>query len=267
MPEPIYLRISGALRRSILSGEYKPGDILPSEHELAGRYSTSRVTVRKSLDVLESEGLVRSWHGKGYFVLPPKHTTFTMFFGESLADGRFRFQEVNILRPSKEVAAILLLRKHQMVIVTRRVLERGGRQIAYDEKFIPYERGVPSIEFELHFTEFPGMFEERFAPMSLHTEMTIGMETAPEHVCSALGLKTEAPLLVVSRLVRASDDKPEGKPTDKPDGKPTDKPDGKPTDKPEGKPTGKPVGYGKQYLTEDFGKLTAKSGYYTQERL
>jgi GntR family transcriptional regulator len=93
MSEPLYLKISGALRRSIISGEYRPEGMLPSENELAARYGTSRVTVRKSLSVLESEGLVRPWHGKGYFVLPPKHNTFTMYFGDSIAEGRFRFRK------------------------------------------------------------------------------------------------------------------------------------------------------------------------------
>lgn len=235
MTEPLYLQISGRLRQSILSGEYKPEDMLPSENELAGRYNTSRVTVRKSLDVLEREGLVKPWHGKGYFVQPPKYTSFTLYFGDNMTEGRFRFQEVNIIRPSREISDKLQLKKHQMVIVTRRLLERSGMYLAYDEKFIPYERGVPSIEFELHFTEFPDMFEERFAPMSLHTEMAIGVETAPEHVCQALHLEEATPLMVVSRLIRASDEKL--------------------------------VGYGKQYLTEDFGKLKAKSGYYIQENL
>lgn len=241
MSEPLYLKISGALRRSIISGEYRPEDMLPSENELAARYGTSRVTVRKSLSVLESEGLVKPWQGKGYFVLPPKHNTFTMYFGDSIAEGRFRFQEVNIIRPGKEVAEILQMKKHQMAIVTRRILERDGRPAAYDEKFIPYERGIPSIEFELHFSEFPDMFEGRFAPMSLRTEMTIGVETAPGHVAAALGLADAAPLLVVSRLIRAAEEKSAAH------------------------PDGRPLGYGKQYLTEAFGKLSAKSGYYTEK--
>ena len=87
MTEPLYLRIARDLRSGILSGAYKPRDMLPSEHELAVSYQTSRVTVRKSLDVLESEGLVRPWHGKGYFVLPPKYTTFTLHFADSMAEG------------------------------------------------------------------------------------------------------------------------------------------------------------------------------------
>lgn len=259
MAEPLYLHIAGRLRQSILTGKYKPGNMLPSENELAASYGTSRVTARKSLNVLESEGLVRPWHGKGYFVLPPNYSMYTMYFEEHTAEGRFRFQEVTLIRPPKEAAEMLQLKKHQMAIVTRRMLERNGQNLAYDEKFIPYERGVPSIEFELHFTEFPDMFAERFSPLSLHTEMTIGLETVPEHVCSALALEAPAKLLVVSRLIRAGSDKPEVSP----DGKPI----GISTGKPEGTPTGKPVGYSKQYLTEEYGKLTARSGYYIQEKM
>lgn len=234
MTEPLYLRISGRLRQSIISGEYRTEDMLPSENELAAQYHTSRMTVRKSLGVLESEGLVKPWHGKGYFVQPPKYTMFTLYFGDQITEGRFRFQEVNLIRPSKEVADKLRLKKYQMAIITRRLLERGGKNVAFDEKFIPYERGVPSIEFEIHYAEFPDMFENRYAPMSIRTEMAIGIEAAPEHVCRALNQNTAAPLMVVSRLIRSGDDQP--------------------------------IGYGKQYMTEDFGKLIAKSGYYIQDK-
>lgn len=230
MSEPLYVQISGLLRQSILSGEYKPSDMLPSEHELAASYNTSRVTVRKSLDVLENESLIKPWHGKGYFVQPPKHTRFTLYFGDHMTEKRFRFQEVNIVTPDKEVSEKLQLKKHQMVIITRRILEHDGKNLAYDEKFIPYERGVPSIEFEIHFAEFPDMFEERFAPMSLHTEMTIGLESPPEHIWKALDFNSPSPLMVVSRLIRTFDERP--------------------------------VGFGRQYLTEAYGKLSARSGYY-----
>jgi GntR family transcriptional regulator len=234
MEQPLYLCIAGHLRNSIISGGYKPEDMLPSENELAASYGTSRQTARKSLAVLESEGLIKAQHGKGYFVLPPKHTLFSLVFGDNTTEGRFRFQEVNLVSPYPEVAGMLSLRENQMAIVTRRLLERYGEPLAYDEKFIPYERGVPSVELEIHFAEFPDMFADRFSPTSLRTEMTIGVEKAPAHVCSALLTDPGTPLLVISRLIL--------------------------TDR------NQAVGYGKQYLREEYGKLTARSGYYQTER-
>jgi GntR family transcriptional regulator len=232
MDKPLYAYIAGQIRQSIVSGEYKPSDMLPSENELAARYGTSRVTVRKGFQLLEGEGLIRPHKGKGYFVLPPKFTTYTLDFGDSVPGGRFHYHEINIIRPPRKVADVLRLKKHQMVIVLRSLMERGGRNVAYDEKFIPYERGTPVVELELQFTEFPDMFEKRFSPMSIHTELSIGVEKAPEHVCRALPLEEDTALLVVSRLISSKEDE-------------------------------RPIGYGKQYLTEAYGSLTAKSGYYT----
>jgi GntR family transcriptional regulator len=218
MEQPLYLRIAEELRSSILSGFYKPKDMLPSENELAALYAASRQTVRKSLAILERERFIKPHHGKGYFVQPPKHTLFTLVFGDNTTEGRFRFQEVNLVSPSPEIAGILTLRENQMAIVTRKLLERHGEPTACDEKFIPYERGVPSVELEIHYAEFPDMFADRFSTISLRTEMTIGVEKPPPHVCSVLGTDPGAPLLVVSRLILAD--------------------------------TGEPVGYGKQYHQE-----------------
>jgi DNA-binding LacI/PurR family transcriptional regulator len=52
----------------IAAGEFRPGDVLPSEHELAEAMSVSRTTVRQTLGDLEREGLVLRVQGKGTFV-------------------------------------------------------------------------------------------------------------------------------------------------------------------------------------------------------
>jgi GntR family transcriptional regulator len=51
-----------------ISEQYRPGDQLPSEPELAAAYSVSRATVREALQSLENEGVVRRVHGSGTFV-------------------------------------------------------------------------------------------------------------------------------------------------------------------------------------------------------
>ena len=232
MPESMYLVISKDLRQKIISGKYLPDDALPSENELASYYNTSRITVRKSLDVLENEGLVKAQHGKGYFVQTPQYAKYTLPFGDQLMKGQYRFQEVNIIHPSKDIAKKLQLKQEQTAIIIRRILEHGDKKLAYDEKFIPYERGAPSIELELKFSEFPDLFYDRFSPMSLHTELTIGIENTPDHICGALGMEECSKSLVVSRLILTADNKP--------------------------------VGYDKQYLTEQYGQLTAWSGYYME---
>ncbi len=54
--------------RAITSGELAPGDKLPSERELARRFSTARNTAREAIRLLTEEGLVTAQHGRGVFV-------------------------------------------------------------------------------------------------------------------------------------------------------------------------------------------------------
>ncbi len=61
-------RIADAVRGLITSGELAPGDKLPSERELARRFSTARNTAREAIRLLTEEGLVTAQHGRGVFV-------------------------------------------------------------------------------------------------------------------------------------------------------------------------------------------------------
>jgi GntR family transcriptional regulator len=61
-------RLAEDVRSRIMSGEYAPGERLPSEAELVRRYEVSRVTVRTALRTLEAQGLVDVRHGSGSFV-------------------------------------------------------------------------------------------------------------------------------------------------------------------------------------------------------
>lgn len=63
-----YQEIADELRRAIESGDLEPGQILPSEASLGSAHGASRVTIRKALEVLRSEGLVESRQGFGWMV-------------------------------------------------------------------------------------------------------------------------------------------------------------------------------------------------------
>jgi len=65
---PRYRRIQNDVRAKILNGEWKPGDQLPPEPDLAERYGVSRLTVNKALGQLVLERYVFRVHGKGTFV-------------------------------------------------------------------------------------------------------------------------------------------------------------------------------------------------------
>lgn len=64
----LYEEVVRQIRSRISEGTYKPGDLLPSEEELAKAIGVSRVTVREGLRVLEIVGIVETRRGKGTVV-------------------------------------------------------------------------------------------------------------------------------------------------------------------------------------------------------
>src|SRR6201990_2642840 len=65
---PLYQQIKGLITRSLQSGEWKPGEAIPSEVELAARFKVSQGTVRKAIDAMADENLVVRRQGKGTYV-------------------------------------------------------------------------------------------------------------------------------------------------------------------------------------------------------
>src|SRR5690606_23219620 len=65
---PLYQQIKGLLLQSLDRGDWKPGEAIPSELELAARFQVSQGTVRKAIDELAAENLLLRRQGKGTFV-------------------------------------------------------------------------------------------------------------------------------------------------------------------------------------------------------
>ncbi|WP_171904175.1 GntR family transcriptional regulator [Streptomyces abyssalis] len=72
-----YQRVADSIRRQIVDGTLSAGDRLPTEPLLVAEYGVSRLTVRHALDVLQAEGLIERFHGRGTFVRrPPQRASY-----------------------------------------------------------------------------------------------------------------------------------------------------------------------------------------------
>lgn len=69
---PLYQQVMHGIRGQIEAGAFPPGTQIPTEHELAGEYNVGRVTVRRAIEELVSEGLLTKQQGRGTFVKAPK---------------------------------------------------------------------------------------------------------------------------------------------------------------------------------------------------
>lgn len=68
----LYEVVSDGLKKDILDGKYRGGDLLPSESYIADKYTVDRTTVRKALQMLVEENLVEKRPGKGTVVIGKK---------------------------------------------------------------------------------------------------------------------------------------------------------------------------------------------------
>lgn len=90
-PLPLYQQLQRALRQAIESRVLGPDDALPPERDLANEFRVSRITVRKAIDGLVSEGMLVRRQGSGTFVSARMEKNFsklTSFSEDMRARGR-----------------------------------------------------------------------------------------------------------------------------------------------------------------------------------
>ena len=194
---PLYQQIKGLILQSLQASEWKPGESIPSEMELAARYRVSQGTVRKAIDELASGHLLIRKQGKGTFVAThAEHQVQYRFLklvpdqGDLNTEGPAQREIVDCkrLRASAEIARALALRSGDTVLQVRRVLSFANTPTILEDLWLP---GTP----------FKGMTAERLAdyhgPMYalFETEFGVRMVRAEEKIRAVLPDKAQRELL------------------------------------------------------------------------
>ena len=213
--QPLYRQIKTLITQSLVSGEWRPGDLIPSEIELASRFSVSQGTVRKAIGELADQNLLVRQQGKGTFVA-------------SHSEERSQFPYLSIT-PDRgalgDVAATLLdCRKVKLdaasgkklglaagsgaFLVTRTMSISAARAI-YEEIRLPATRfkGLSAETVERHHCMLYSMYETEFDVRILHVEEQIKALAADRTAAGRLGVAEGAPLLVIERVAYTYADK------------------------------------------------------------
>jgi GntR family transcriptional regulator/GntR family frlABCD operon transcriptional regulator len=140
---PHHKRLYEILRKHIIDGVYKEGDLLPSENELCQLYGVTRPTVRQSLSTLANDGYIRKHQGKGSIVhLLPKEIGILSVSGTTSALGDRNLKTRIIVKPvlipwGKEFMFTLSeLEKESGCIYMERLRLLDGVPIFYDISYI-----------------------------------------------------------------------------------------------------------------------------------
>ncbi len=143
---PLYQQIKGLILQSLQSGEWKPGEAIPSEMDLAARYRVSQGTVRKAIDELSAENLVVRRQGKGTFVAThaEQHVQYRFLKlqpdnGSVQSEGPAQRTIIDCKRSraSADVARALSLRSGDPVLQVRRVLSFANVATILEDLWLP----------------------------------------------------------------------------------------------------------------------------------
>ena len=148
---PLYLQIAKSIRRQIDDGEIASGEALPSERHLCEMTGASRVTIRKAVDQLIDEGLLRRKQGSGTFVserIEMPATYLGGFTDDALARGEDPgsiWLMRNYANPTREEAEKLKISMSSTVARLGRVRLSGGEPLAIEHAIIAKSH-LPPIE-------------------------------------------------------------------------------------------------------------------------
>ena len=214
---PLYLQIKELLIKSLAALEWRPGETIPSELDLAARFGVSQGTVRKAIDALAADNLVVRRQGKGTFVATHTEEKASMFRFLRIRrnDGReeypaSRLVDVRRGKASAEVAEALRLRTGEAVVTLRRLLEYGGAPAVLDEIVVPAQlfKGLTRSKVERYRGSIYGLFETQFGVRIVRARERLSAVAADAGRASLLRVAAGAPLLAVDRITYSFGDKP-----------------------------------------------------------
>lgn len=208
---PLYQQIKALILVSLRSGEWKPGEVIPSEVELAARFRVSQGTVRKAIDELAAENLLLRRQGKGTFVATHAEQQVQFRFLKLVPDSGSRGSEgpaqrdiieCRKVRASADVAKALALRSGDTVLQVRRVLSFGDAPAILEDIWLPAVpfKGLTAERLATCKGPMYALFETEFNVRMVHAEEKIRAVAATETHAGLLKVAVGSPLLSVNRI-------------------------------------------------------------------
>jgi len=212
---PLYHQLYTLLQDRIRTAEWKPGDMIPPESELVDRFKISRVTVRKVLDMLVTEGLLIRERGRGSFVAHPKlehgMTRIVSFTDDMKQRGltpRTRIIFTGLVPAPAEIAERLKIPVGEELARIDRLRLADGEPMCVEESFLVH-RYIPGIlNYDFTVNSLREIKEKIYGIRWSRAMQTIQAIPAPLKIARLLSIRPGAPLLYFERVTFSQNDVP-----------------------------------------------------------
>ena len=213
---PLYRQIKALILQALESGEWRPGQAIPSEQELAARFSVSQGTVRKAIDEMAADNQLVRKQGKGTYVASHNDPRALFRFLRLVpVDGELSSPQSIPLdcwraKAGQEASRMLAIEPGAPIIIVRRLLKFASKPVVIDEIYLPGEvfQGLTAETLQGWNGSLYSLFESRFGVRMIRAQERIRAVAADRGASEALKLPEGTPLLSVERVTYTYGDKP-----------------------------------------------------------
>jgi GntR family transcriptional regulator len=210
MTRPVHISIRDDLRIRLTSGEWIPGQRLPSESELANWYGVARMTVRQAIGALASEGVLVRKQGLGTFVadrLPTRHAGWLQSFSDEMREQGHEVQTVlvqsAVVQPHAAARLALQLGSSAASILVRRVRLIDSQPVLLQTSWLPCARFTGLDADPLLNGSLYAMLEGPYGVRITRARQIFTAAAIDDGDAHLLGLQPQEPVL---RIVRTTYD-------------------------------------------------------------
>lgn len=205
---PLYTQLEEIFRKKISTGEWAPGDKIPSENEFNRQYGVARMTARSVLTKLVQDGLLFRVAGKGTFVARNKiQTRSPAYMGVREQLERLGHRtDTDLLvsrkqKPSASVREHLLLRSGETVTSIERVRYADGNPVSVHYSHVPVRLAPTLDEHDTASQQLCVVLDEHFGLTMKRVEERLDSVPANEEVAGRLGMKPGDPILMLQDVI------------------------------------------------------------------
>ncbi len=204
-PLPIYYQLEQGIKEMIEKAQLKPGEMIPSERELAETYEISRMTVRQAINNLVSDGYLVRKRGKGTFVAAKKIEQplkgLTSFSEDMRARGMepgTNVLEFRIIPANQSLAQQLDIREGGDIYEIRRIRLADQLPMALETAYVPCVL-VPGLTREIVSGSVYEFIENELGLKIKSGVQVLEASVARKVEAEILQMKEGAPVLLIQR--------------------------------------------------------------------
>lgn len=205
VPKHVQLR---DLLVELSTGELAPDAAIPSERELMETYAVSRATVRRAIESLIAEGVLRRVQGKGTFVARPRvqsHLHLASFTQDMRRRGKTpstRVLRIESAVPTAEVARFFGIGANEALWRLERVRLAAGEPMAFEAGWYSMALAPDLGRHDLTQSLY-ALFSQEYGHSVDTADQTVWAESADADLARHLGVEPGAPLLAFERSSRS----------------------------------------------------------------